>query len=267
MNYYFFPCIAGFDSSITLVNFPCLETQKALEGPQHIYATWTDGERWHYYKLRDIEYKKAIEIKHSELPKQIPESPFLFFHPDILPKTSEDLFVSDHMYFMPTWRGNIKIFSNDTATSYEGDYQHEMVCNIRKGSLVSISPMVQDNPNVNNVFILVNITKSPLKIEHAIYFFDPLKKEIIYKEKVYTNTCNVINLKGLKLSQGAPLLTISQTISGIPLYFSYTDDKKSLSFEHTHPPASFIVFGDSLYFQAKLKKYWLQALEKELAHA
>ena len=64
-------------------------------------------------------------------------------------------------------------------------------------------------------------------------------------------------LKILKINLNSPTMVISKTISGIPIYFSYSSDKKELSIEHTHPPSSFTVFGDTLYFQKKLKSYWL----------
>ncbi len=262
MNYYFFPNIEGFDSSVTLVNFPCLDHQKAVKDTQFIYATWSTNNSWHYQKLGEIKYGQAIELKYSDLPKNIPESPFLFFHYEDLPNTSQELIVSDHMYVMPTWRGNIKIFSEHSSTSYEGDYQHEMVMYIKKGSLVSLSPMLQSDPKIKNFFIFVNLTRSPLKVQHELHFFDPLRKRIIYTAHVYSNTCNIVNLSMLEIPQNTLVLAISKTIAGIPIYFSHTEDKKCLSFEHTHPPASLVVFGDPLYFQRKLKDAWLQEFEK-----
>lgn len=264
MNYYFFPIISGFDSSITLVNFPSLETQKKLEKPQLIYATWSDGKKWHYRNIGKIASNQALEIKHSDLPKDIPSSPFLFFHPNILHDSSDELFLSDHMYVMPTWRGNIKVLSEYTSTSYQGDYQHEMVANIRKGSLVSISPMIQTHPNISNHFILVNINKSPVKNRHDLYFFDARNKRIIHKTEVFNNTCNIVDLSKVEIPEETLILAISKTIAGIPIYFSHTQDRKHLSFEHTHPPASLVVFGDPLYFQTKLKTYWLQEFEKSI---
>lgn len=263
MNYYFFPKIDNLDSSVTLVNFSCLENQiNAVKDAQSAYACWSDGKLWHYQKLGQIGYKEAIEIKHSELPVNLPSSPFLFFCSDDLPKTSQMLFVSDHMHVMPTWRGNIKIFSQYSASSYEGDYQYEMVTRIKKGSLVSISPMFQNKANTKNYFILVNITPSPTLNEHTIHFFDPVSEKILYSSNVYNNRCNVVDLSHVNMPNNTPIMVISKTIAGIPIYFSCSNDYKLLSFEHTHPPASLVVFGDPLHFQRKLKDSWLKKLEE-----
>lgn len=262
MNYYFFPDIEGFNSSVTLINFPCLDTQKAIKDQQYMYATWSDGTQWHYKKLGEIQYNQAIEMKHSDLPHDIPRSPFLFFHFETLPPSSKELIVSNHMHVMPTWRGNIKIFSDHTSTSYEGDYQHEMVLYIKKGSLVSLSPMFQKSKETKNLFIFVNITQSPLKAQHEIHFFDPLRKKILYTTYVYNNTCNIVDVSFIDMPQDTPILAISTTIAGIPIYFSHTHDKKNLSFEHTHPPSSLVVFGNPLYFQRKMKDYWIKEFEE-----
>ena len=79
MNYYFFPEIEGFDSSVTLVNFPSLDNQKSMKGDQYIYATWSDGVMWHYRVLGEIKHKEAVEIKYSEISKNIPTNSFVFF--------------------------------------------------------------------------------------------------------------------------------------------------------------------------------------------
>ncbi len=257
MNYYFFPTINGFDSSVTLVNFPSLDRLPSRKGRQNIYATWTDGKLWRYRKIGTMNDQEAKEIKHSTLPSDIPPSPFLFFHYDELPDSSNILFTSNHMHVMPTWRGNIKIFSESAATSYAGDYQYEMVVHIKKGSLVSLSPMLQSEPTVKNVLVFVNLTLTPEISKHRLQFIDPKREEVIFSTEIQSNCCNIIDLSGILIPSDTPILVISHTIAGIPIYLSYTTDRKCLSFEHTHPPASLVVFGEPLYFQRKFKEYWL----------
>ena len=67
-------------------------------------------------------------------------------------------------------------------------------------------------------------------------------------------------MKKIETNSNTPIMVISKTISGIPIYFSFSSDKKELSLEHTHPPSSFTVFGETLYFQKKLKSYWLNKI-------
>jgi len=260
MNYYFFPKIEGLESSVTLVNFPCQERFPIRDEIQKVYVTWSDGKNWHYRVVGKIAPHEAIEFHHSDLPENIPDSPFMFFHYKDLPLSSAELIVSDHMYFMPTWRGNIKIYSEHTATSYEGDYQHEMVVHIKKGSLVSLSPMFQNHPEIKNKFIFVNMTLSPEIREHLLHFVDPKRGVILHTTQVYNNSCNIISLDTVEIPTETPVLAISNSIAGIPIYFSHSPDMRQLSFEHTHPPASLVVFGEGLYFQRKFKDDWLKKI-------
>lgn len=259
MNYYFFPQIKPFKSAITLVNFPCLDAFPLHQEVQTIYATWSDGHQWHYRDVGQIKPHEAKEISIDDLPPDVPrgQHPYLFFHYRNVPTTSEKLILSDHMFFMPTWRGNIKIYSSHTATSYEGDYQHEMVKYIKKGSLVSLSPMIQPQPGIINKFILASLTESPEINPHTLRFVNPKADQIIHETTVYTNRCNIVDLEGLDIPQDTIVLAICGSMSGIPIFFSATPDGREMSFEHTHPPASMVVFGNAGHFQKELKSFWL----------
>ena len=81
------------------------------------------------------------------------------------------------------------------------------------------------------------------------FFYDPLKDKILDNCYIYSNKCNIVDMKKIETNSNTPIMVISKTISGIPIYFSYSSDKKELSLEHTHPPSSFTVFGETLYFQ------------------
>ena len=255
--------IDDFKSSVTLVNFPCFEKFPLRKDIQKIYVTWSDNHCWHYKKIGTIAPGEAKEIHSDDLAETVPKSPFIFFHYLDLPEKSEQIILSDHMHFMPTWRGNIKIYSDTTATSYEGDYQYEMVKYIKTGSLVSLSPMLQNSDHVKTKFIFVNITITPKINEHPIHFFDPIREKILYSTTVFNNQCNIISLDSVCMPMDTPLLILSHSIAGIPIYFSHSTDGKHLSFEHTHPPASLVVFGEPLYFQHKFKDFWLKKIKEK----
>lgn len=260
MNYYFFPQIEGFKSSITLVNFPCQDHFPLRRDVQTIYATWSDGHMWHYRPIGKISPHEAKEVSLDNLPADIPREmhPFLFFHFMDVPETSEKLVMSDHMYFMPTWRGNIKIYNDHTATSYEGDYQHEMVKYIKKGSLCSLSPMIQRGPDVLNKFIMVNLSEEPGIQEHTIRMVDPMRGRILLEDKVYNNRCNIVDLEGMDIPSDTIVMALCGSMVGIPVFFSSNRAGTEMSFEHTHPPVSMWVFGKSTELQKTLKAYWLE---------
>jgi len=260
MNYYFFPQVPGFSSSITLVNYPCQPHFPLRPETQTIYATWSDGSAWHYRSIGTIAPREAVEIALDDLPLDIPREmhPFLFFHYREVPAKTETLILSEHMFFMPTWRGNIKIFSPHTSTSYEGDYQHEMVRFAgAKGSLCSLSPMLQSGPDIVNHFIFVNLLQKPDITPHRLRMVDPRRDTVLMETEVFSNRCNIVDLSGMDVPSDTILLAICGTMSGIPAFFSHNRDGTQMSFEHTHPPASLVVFGDPVHFQKNLKQQWL----------
>ena len=51
-------------------------------------------------------------------------------------------------------------------------------------------------------------------------------------------------------------------MAGIPFGFAISKDKKMLSLEHTHPPASFVVHGQRFMVQKEIKRKWFSVLKK-----
>jgi hypothetical protein len=260
MNYYFFPQIDGFKSSITLVNYPCQDHFPLRTEIQKIYTTWSDGNKWHYRAIDTIAPHEAKEIHLDDLPADVPRecSPFLFFHYKEVPEQSDTLILSEHMFFMPTWRGNIKVYNDNTGTSYEGDYQHEMVRFIKKGSMCSLSPMFQSGPDIINKFIMTNLKETPEVESHIVRFVDPYHDRILAEKTVFSNRCNTVDLDDVQIPSDTVVLAVCGTLAGIPVFFSAGRDGKTMSFEHTHPPASMVVFGKPTHFQKELKSYWLE---------
>lgn len=260
MNYYFMPRIKGLKASVTLAYYPCVDHCPSRTDPHTIYVTWSDGQHWQYRSLGNILPGEAVKITQDQLPEDCPQSAsaFLFFHYKELPGQSAELITSDHMLYMPTWRGIVEIYSDHTATSYSGDYQYEMVKFVKKGTIVSTSPMLQTEDNIVNKFILVNMTLSPAVVKHSIKVVNPKQDAVLLQKDVYTNTFNVIDLAGIEVPEDTIVFNISAGLTGIPLYFSHNKDFTQMSLEHTHPPASFVQEGNTLYFQKHLKKQWLQ---------
>jgi len=50
-------------------------------------------------------------------------------------------------------------------------------------------------------------------------------------------------------------------MSGIPLFLAISDSCTSMSLEHTHPPASFVIHGKRWEAQKYLKIRWSSLLE------
>jgi hypothetical protein len=50
-------------------------------------------------------------------------------------------------------------------------------------------------------------------------------------------------------------------MAGIPFGFGISKEKKMLSLEHTHPPASFVVHGKRFLVQKEIKQKWFDLLK------
>ena len=116
---------------------------------------------------------------------------------------------------------------------------------------------------MKNYLIFINTETKPKQREAGLILTQlDNPKEKIDKINVKSNTCNLIDLNKYKIKEDQILVIYSSQISGIPIFFSYSEIDNSISFEHTHPPASFIIYGDRREFQKNLKKQWFKFLEE-----
>jgi len=255
MHYYFLLKPQGLNGSITLANFDPLG-----KGPIHkeliIHAFYSDGSKWICRDLATIKHNSSLTIHDKEFPNDFAnKSVFLFMHPKKQNSVLEQLIVHDNM----EWRANIKIYSDFTAASYQGEFSSRMT-QANKPSIVSCSPMIQRGENMISEIILVNLSFLPQKSKRKVLIVND-KKEIIKEVNVYTNEHNYIDLNDVVSSYPDDMfVTLSDEFIGIPLYFSKTLDNRNMSIEHTHPPVSYVVFGDQHYFQRRKKSWWFDGL-------
>ena len=74
--------------------------------------------------------------------------------------------------------------------------------------------------------------------------------------KVSTNSATCIPLNDIGYLPTDLPLFISPSMAGIPFGLGVSRDGHMLSMEHTHPPASFVLFGNRNAIQGKIKKTW-----------
>lgn len=257
MNYYFFIDFneIGLRSSIDIFNFPPIsKLYKQKIKDKKIFLFYSDNDKWNYLDFGIIKKNSFVTITKDELPKNlIGKSIFLYLSDLDNNFDLEDQ--SNYTNTIPEWRCNIKIFNKNTSCSYQGEYPGLLIK--RDLSIVSCSPMIQGDKNVENFFILVNLNKDPVIQEFEFEILDS-KKNILDKTVFKTNTVNKYSLKNLNLNNSEKRMLIfrSEKKGGIPLYFSKTFDNKSMSLEHTHPPQAYFIFGDTLKFQKFKKKFW-----------
>tara|TARA_X000000950_G_scaffold224301_1_gene270352 strand:- start:18193 stop:18969 length:777 start_codon:yes stop_codon:yes gene_type:complete len=257
MNYYFFLDGSNkFGSSVELFNKPsCQHFNNGNNLDKNIYAVYSDNQSWNYLNLGILEKNKSKIIKKSDLPEDFRnESVFIFMSDKLINNFDTLPILKNEMKTTPEWRSNIKVYNDNTSTSYQGELPDVFLD--KKLSLISCSPMIQNKINIFNYLFFINLRNDPKKINFKIELLNSNKK-VLGEYQATTNTINYFNLnKFISGSKDLVYIIRSAQYGGIPIYFSYNNDESKLSLEHTHPPSSYIVFGDIMSFQKKKKIFW-----------
>ena len=128
-----------------------------------------------------------------------------------------------------------------------------------KGSLLSFHPFIQYN-NVSNFLLVLNLQDKPSIETKILEIFDSVSLEKLGESELLTNSVSRINLDQFKISpRSLPIMTC-KNMAGIPFGLGVSDDNKMLSLEHTHPPASFTLFGNRFKMQSEIKRKWFEKI-------
>ncbi|WP_430469381.1 hypothetical protein [Thalassospira lucentensis] len=260
MNFYFLPRVDGLKSSVTLVNFTSMDDHErhGKLTNQLIYVTWSDGQNWQHRQLGELNIGDSKVFELSDLPDEIPNdvTPFLYCYPESVKAVTGSQIEGQHMKTLPNWRGNIKLSSSLATASYQGEYPGEMTL-VPKGSFVSVNPMMQSEPGVLNKILFVNMSSKADMNDHDFKILRMSDRKVLSCQIVRNNNCTVVDLDAVSANDDDLLISVCPTLLGIPVYLSYDEGLATISLEHTHPPVSSVLFGDTLSFQRHMKSYWL----------
>jgi hypothetical protein len=158
---------------------------------------------------------------------------------------------------MPNWRATISLHSGMMSTSYQGELDPFP----DPGSLLTFAPFIQFGNKVENFMLFVNLENSPLRRSSILEVHDSAETRCVKQStSVRSNSISVISLDSLNFSIDTLPIISCKGMSGIPLFFSKTDDGSFLSMEHTHPPASYVIHGQRWGAQKLMKKKWFDKL-------
>ena len=111
-----------------------------------------------------------------------------------------------------------------------------------------------------NYLLFLNLENSPCIRPARLKYLEVL----IFKSKFSSQLCLVIQLLDfldhLGFQPDDLVIIASTDISGIPLFFSASEDHLFMSLEHTHPPASYVIHGNRWAAQKLLKNRWFTKL-------
>jgi len=263
MSYFPFlllPQLPELNSEISLHNFPPNNWEYRLKESQFVNATFESNGFWNTVTLDTIDAYSSKKITLEDLKGKIPHSayPFLSLSYKRLPEKSEYLPDIDSIKtYTPVSRATICLKSHSASATYQGEINPFP----QKASLLSFVPFLQFKTHIKNYLFFINLEKNPKRREGLIEIYDAKSKSLKTKKIVRNNFLNFIPLDSYCFSEEEIPIVISRDMSGIPLYFSSTNDSEFLNIEHTHPPASMAVLGNRFMVQSKLKKAWFSELK------
>lgn len=253
----FFPILSAPSCTgrTTLFNFPPNNFEYLSRRPQFVNLTWSTGEIWQSICIDELPYGTSRSYTLHDLPINIPKgrAPFLSLTNSLLPETSETLPPSPPLTQLPHWRATLELLTSKASTSYQGEIDPFP----DSGSLLSFPPLIQCNSMINNFLLFMNLEKSPgIRSGKLEIYKSSDRSNLIEASSVLSNSITCISLDSLDLRETDLPVLISRNMSGIPLFLAISDTCNSMSLEHTHPPASYVIHGRRWAVQKYLKGLW-----------
>lgn len=256
---YFFPILKapGCSGWTIVYNFSPNNWEGEKQIARYLSAVWPDGESWRSKDLGIMSYGAVRRVAVGDLLGVVPENRQVFLAlTDVALSATAPTLVDVGMPFTsyPNWRATLGLTSlAGTEVAYQGEIHPFPV----PGSLLTFGHLLQFGDAVENYLLFVNIERCPEIRSGKLEIRNSAEPEKLLREvEVQSNGISVASLDGLGFTASDLPLVLCNGMSAIPLYFSRTKDGSFLSLEHTHPPASSVVYGKRLDAHKHLKKIW-----------
>lgn len=223
----------------------------------NLYAIWSEGSHWATQNLGAIEFGESRRLDSSSHPEKLKNGLCLIY-----PTRGELKFQISELPELPVWNSRIPEWRATTGfmnSISQTSYQGEIFPLPNKASLLTFHPFIQYG-DVENRLLILNVTGKPEIIESDILLFDSKSRSKRGSHIVRTNTLTTIQLDKFNFApQELPAFVIPN-MAGIPFGLGVSKDGSMLSMEHTHPPASLVLFGNRFAVQGSIKKKWFSKL-------
>ena len=231
MNYFFGFNNNTYRTSLTIPNF---SNYKFFKKNVKLYCGYIHNSKWNFEKLENVKKDNFFNIESHN----ISNSNIFFLATDSQVQNNTNLNSLENFNTLtntyPEFRCNLEVNKNNAGfSSYQSEYSFPMTK--AKGSVVSsISNLTQKKQK--NFLIFRNIYYKAIYKNFFGYVVNKEKRKIIKKIELYTNTSNIIEIDEEFLDRDHYFCTDEYV--GIPIFLSDYDGQ--LSFEHTHPPQTYI---------------------------
>jgi len=255
----FFPLMytEGLTGFLDLCYFPPNNWENRIKKKLNLFAIWPDGDQWATQNVGTIEYGQSRQIVSSDHQEKLktglcliyPSLGILKNHISELPK------LPIWHTRIPEWRATTGFRNAKAQTSYQG----ELFPLPNNASLLTFHPFIQYG-GIENRLLVLNATTNPEIIESDIFLYDSKSKNRRGSEKVRTNSLTTIALDKYNFMPHELPAFVIPNMAGIPFGLGISLDGNMLSMEHTHPPASLVLFGNRFGVQGEVKKKWIGKL-------
>lgn len=254
----FFPVVKflNYEGFTNLLYLPPNSWENRIRDDLKIYLICSDGNIWKTKLLRKLSFGEHFEVSTLVDTKNFDESGICLLYPsrqDLpdkireLPK--EKTWVSDN----PAWRVTSGIRRNKVQASYQAEIEPLP----ENASMLTFHPFIQFG-DIDNYLFVCNVTQNPKIVSSPLWIIDGIKRQKIDEIIIKSNSANCIPLDAYRFSPDNLPIFYSPKMAGIPFGIGVSRDGNMLSMEHTHPPASLVVFGNRRKIQAKIKKNWVE---------
>ena len=249
MNF-FFGCNHGDIQS--KISIPKFQNSGKFNKDNLLYSAKIDGSKWLIKREISDETKSFYKLKENEIDNH--KIFFIATEQEVSKNFSNNVGekLEDLNKFSdtsPSFRCNLKVFKKKNGySSYQSEYPFIMTK--KKGNILS-SLYLLTNKNAENNYVLIrNIFHKPINEEFKFYIVDIENRKVLFEENLKSNYSNLIKIDNKFINKNFYIFTSDYL--GIPIYLS--EKNGDLSFEHTHPPHTYILNKNKYEIVGNLKK-------------
>jgi hypothetical protein len=255
----FFPLMKtdGLTGFLDLTYMPANNWENRIKRPLTLYAIWSEDGHWATENLGSIRFGESRRFESTHHEEKLRNGLCLFYPSEKvlekqLSKLPEVPFWDSRI---PEWRATTGFKNAKSQTSYQG----EIFPLPNKASLLTFHPFIQYG-EVENRLLVLNATQTPEITESDIFLYDSKSGSKRGSRKVKTNSLTSIQLDEFNFTPNELPAFVIPSMAGIPFGLGVSKDGTMLSMEHTHPPASLVLFGNRFAVQGSIKKKWFGRL-------
>lgn len=267
MNIFFFLKTKGLKSEIGIAHFPPTRSKGYQANPAYVCAARIVQGKWFIQTLTFLAYGQSYAVKGEalNLSDDLLSQVVVFLSPKRLEGAYDELPSESAFTSTASWRANVRIVSPTTSTSYMAEYPGEML-DLKRGSNVSVAPFYQSGAGICAKVFIVNFSRQPIVKEGNVYIKLHSSQRILKHIKVMSNRVSCLDLTDVAvIDETDSLVVVSPDLAFIPIYFSQTQEGTHLSLEHSHPPASLMMYGlpdQKRAIARQMKSYFMRGIER-----